>query len=41
MNIERNKLSVSHLDKNLKINRETNGNEMPLTIKETIAKNKK
>lgn len=41
MDIEKNKPSVPHLDENLKINHDTNGNELPLTIKETIPNNKK
>jgi hypothetical protein len=40
MDIEKNKPSLPYLDENLKNNHETNGNEMNLTVKETIAKNK-
>ena len=38
MDTEKNKSLVPHVDENLK--NETNGNEMNLTIKATIAKNK-
>lgn len=38
--MEKNKPLVSHLDEKLKNNHETNGNKVPSTIKETIAKNK-
>lgn len=38
--MDKNKTSVSHLDNNLKNNPKTNGNEMHVDIKETIAKNK-
>ena len=41
MDIKKNKPSAPHLDEDLKNNHETNGNELPLTIKETIDKNKK
>jgi hypothetical protein len=40
MDTEKNKSLVPHVDKKLKNNYETNGNEMHLTIKKTIAKNK-
>lgn len=40
MDIEKNKPSAPRLDDNLKSNHETIANEMPQTIKETIAKNK-
>ncbi|QCR34527.1 multidrug transporter [Lysinibacillus sp. SGAir0095] len=39
--MEKNKPSEPHLDENLINNQETNDNELPLTLKETIAKNKK
>jgi hypothetical protein len=40
MEVEKNRLSVPHLDENLKNNHETNDKEMHLNIKKTIAKNK-
>ncbi|MDN4494479.1 multidrug transporter [Ureibacillus aquaedulcis] len=40
MDIEKNKPSVPHLDENLQSTHETNSEEVSLTIKETIAKNK-
>jgi hypothetical protein len=41
MDIEKNKPSVPYLNENPKKNHDTNDNEMYLTIKETIAQNKK
>ena len=38
--MDKNKTSVSHLDKNLKNDPETNDKELSIDIKETIAKNK-
>ncbi|GHI01343.1 hypothetical protein [Neobacillus kokaensis] len=40
MDFEKTKPSLPHLDKSLKNNHETNYDEMHLTIKEIIAKNK-
>lgn len=40
MDIEKNKPPVPRLDEHLRDNYETDSNEVPVTITETIAKNK-
>ncbi|WP_156967319.1 hypothetical protein [Ureibacillus sinduriensis] len=40
MDIDKNKSPVPRLDENPKDNYDTDGSEVPLTITETIAKNK-
>jgi hypothetical protein len=40
MDIKKNKPLLPHLDENLKNNHKTNGDEINLIIKETIAENK-